>query len=270
MKNNERHHYYFIKKILETDTGIADKADFEYKKRKQQLFIDDLKRFKLQAVYVDTYTEITSILQEIESIFKKRTVFISGSAEEYGNWNRDDAQQFIHKLSSTLIQENFRIVNGFGWGVGSAVINGALEKIYSKPEKYSEDQLIIKPFPQFPTGDKNLMELWQEYRNNMIEYSGVAIFLFGNKKDKSDPNKIIDADGVYKEFEIARSKKLFLIPVNYTGWMTSKISEELRKENYLLSGIDHPAYKKMELLFSETNPTKIIELIIDVIKTFNN
>ncbi len=54
-------------------------------------------------------------------------------------------------------------MNGFGWGVGSSVINGALESIHSNPNKYSESQLILKPFPQFETGSKNLKELWADY-----------------------------------------------------------------------------------------------------------
>jgi len=145
MKSAQRHHYYFIKKVQPTDPNIKDKADFEYQVRKQALFIEDLRRFKLQPVYVDTYNEITDILNEIEFLYKRKTIFISGSAEEYGSWDRETAQEFIHLLSSKLIRENFRIVNGFGWGVGSAVINGALEAIYSKPEKYGEDQLIVKP-----------------------------------------------------------------------------------------------------------------------------
>jgi hypothetical protein len=174
----------------------------------------------------------------------------------------------IHKLSSRLIKENFRIVNGFGWGIGSAVINGALERIYSKPEKYSEDQLIVKPFPQFRTGEKELDELWHEYRNNMIEYSGIAIFIFGNKKDSTEPLKIIKAGGVDKEFRIAKNKGLFLIPVNATGWISSDLMEEIRKDNYLLPS-KGDTYKLMENLYIEKEPDKIIEIIVNIIQTIN-
>jgi len=248
LRGKTRHHYYFIKRVLRIDPDIIDDADFEYKSKKQALFIQDLKRFQLQPVYVDSYPEITSILKEIENLYKKCTVFISGSAEEYLPWSQLQAQQFIHKLSSRLIQESFRIVNGFGWGIGSAVINGALERIYSKPEKYSEDQLIVKPFPQFGTGEKELDELWHEYRSSMIEYSGIAIFIFGNKKDPSDSTKIIKADGVDKEFRIAKAKGLFLIPVNATGWVSADLTEEIKKDDYFLSK-KSDTYQLMEKLF---------------------
>src|SRR3546814_20066008 len=75
---------------------------------------------------------------------------------------------------------NCRVVNGFGWGIGSAVINGALEAIYGNPQKYSEAQLIVRPFPQH--GD-NLQALWEQYRQRMISLAGVALFFFGNKVD---------------------------------------------------------------------------------------
>jgi hypothetical protein len=262
MKGEARHHYYFIKKINERDPGIADKAEFEYLTRKQELFVQDLKRFQLQPVWVDTYPEITAILSEIETLFKKKTVFISGSAEVYGAWDKNTAQTFIHNLSKRLIKENLRVVNGFGWGVGSAVINGALEQIYLKPNKYSEDQLIIKPFPQYATGGKELSQLWQEYRENMIPYAGIAIFIFGNKFVK---DKIELADGVYKEYEIVRKFNLFPIAINATGYISEKIAIELMDERYY----NTPILELINSLNKENEPNQIIEIIIKIINLIN-
>jgi len=266
MKGADRHHYYFIKKAEKNDPDIKTDADLEYKRRKQELFIQDLRRFKLQPIFIDTYAEITEILREIENLYKKRTVFIGGSAEEYGVWDRNQAQTFIHKLSARLIKENFRIVNGFGWGVGSAVINGALEMIYSRPEKYGEDQLIIKPFPQFKTGNKELVELWTEYRNNMIQYAGAAIFLFGNKLN-NEKDKIIPASGLIQEFEIAKSKQLFLLPIASTGYVSQELYKDLARNDYYLS------FNNLKELIAEleveTNADQIIELIIKVLNSLN-
>lgn len=228
MKGTTRHHYYFIKKIQRSDEGIESDADFDYLRRKQELFIQDLQRFQLQPVYIETYPEITSILSEIEFQFKKKTIFISGSAEEYGSKSRDDAQMFVHKLSNSLIKASYRIVNGFGWGVGSAVINGALEAIYERPDKYSEDQLIVKPFPQFETGSKSRKELWEDYRQKMIPLAGIAIFIFGNKKD--DDSNIILADGVQREFEIAMQHGLIPIPIGATGYVANQLYTKLIAE----------------------------------------
>ncbi len=183
--------------------------------------INDLKRYKIETLLVEKFEDTTAVLAEIERRYRMKTIFISGSAEEYGIWDKNRSQGFIHLLSKRIIQENYRIVNGFGWGVGSAVINGALEAIYEKPEKYSESQLIMRPFPQFKTGAKDLAVLWEEYRQRMISMAGISIIIFGNKKDAS--NAIVNASGVRREFQIAVEQGLLPVPVPLTGYMTAEI-----------------------------------------------
>src|SRR3546814_8013347 len=63
-------------------TKDDDDELFNYKRRKQDLRIEDLKRFGIQTLLVDEYSDITKILREIEARYRKRTVFFSGSAEE--------------------------------------------------------------------------------------------------------------------------------------------------------------------------------------------
>ncbi|WP_379090728.1 SIR2 family protein [Pedobacter sp. UC225_65] len=232
LREAQRHHWHFVRKVSKDDYEADKMAQFEYDQKKQMLFVEDLKRFGLQPVFVETHQEITDILKEIEEAFKRKTVFISGSAEDYTHWNSLDGQGFIHQLSAKLVEKGMKIVNGFGWGVGSAVINGALSKIYEHPNKYSKDQLIIKPFPQFPTGEKTLQVLWEEYRQDMIGYAGIFLVIFGNKKDPNEPAKLVDANGVYREFEIAKSKGLLVIPIGSTGWVAEKIHSELKAQNF--------------------------------------
>lgn len=219
--DHRRDHYFFIKRPKLGERGNETQADFDYNLRKQQLMIRELRRYGIQALLIDEYIQIREILEEIENRFRKRTIFISGSAEEYGGWSRPEAQEFIHKLSKNIVSLGYRIVNGFGWGVGSAVINGALDAVYERPDRHSEDQLIMKPFPQFKTGDKDLPALWEEYRQRMIKLAGVAIFIFGNKLDQD--GKVVPAGGVKREFEIALENGLIPIPVPATGYAAKDI-----------------------------------------------
>lgn len=145
--DHRRDHYFFIKRPKLGEKGSETQADFDYNLRKQQLMIRELRRYGIQALLIDEYIQIREILEEIENRFRKRTIFISGSAEEYGGWSRPEAQEFIHKLSKNIVSLGYRVVNGFGWGVGSAVINGALDAVYERPDRHSEEQLIMKPFP---------------------------------------------------------------------------------------------------------------------------
>lgn len=52
--------------------------------------------------------------------------FISGAAQEHGTWSRTNAEAFMHKLSRHLASKKYRLITGFGVGVGGAVINRAL------------------------------------------------------------------------------------------------------------------------------------------------
>lgn len=262
---DSRQHYCFIKK---QSKGKDDVEIFKYNLRKQELMINDLMRYKIKAILVEEYSDITEILQEIERRYRKKTVFISGSAEEYGAWSRNEAQSFIHALSRNIVSAGFRIVNGFGWGVGSAVINGALEAVYERPDKYSEDQLIMRPFPQFETGEKKLPDLWEEYRQRMISLAGIAVFIFGNKNDGK--GNVISANGVKREFEIAISQGLIPIPIAATGYITQEIFDEIFKapEKYY-DGMDWIIPIVKELASNKLLTEEIIKNVITIIQTIN-
>jgi hypothetical protein len=221
---DKRQHYCIVKKPCLGDAQNNDAATLDYNTRRQQLVVNDLKRYGIKTLLVKEYNEITSILEEIEKRFKKNTIFISGSAEAYEPYSKNEALGFIHVLSRSLIEQNFRVVNGFGWGVGSSVINGALEPISKNPLKYSESQLVLKPFPQFESGTQKLPELWEDYRQRMISLCGISIFLFGNKLEGND---IVEANGVIREFEIAKERGVFCIPIGCTGYASKTISETI-------------------------------------------
>lgn len=225
---NAKSHYCIMRRVQLGDKGSEIQADFDYNKRKQALMINDLRRYGIQTLEIDNYAEITNILKAIEKEVKKNTIFISGSAEIYDPYQRDDAVQFIHRLSKKIILKNLRIVNGFGWGIGSSVINGALEAIYESNGMISESQLILRPFPQFATGETSLQSLWHDYRKRMISLSGVTIFLFGNKKNEE--GSIVEAGGILQEFEISLQNGSVCIPIGCTGYISRKIFEMIQAE----------------------------------------
>jgi hypothetical protein len=219
---HQREHFCIMSAV--SRAKCDNDADYEYKTLKQQLFIGDLKRFNITTLLIDSYSQITDILRRIESIYKIKTVFISGSAHEYEAMGKDKAEAFIHELSRRLIDREYKIVSGFGLGVGSAVINGALEEIYLHGKKSTDEQLILRPFPQSQTGKTNLQMLWHEYRHDMISLGGIAILLFGNKLNDGT---VVLADGVRREFEIAIENGLKVVPVGATGDMAEELWVEV-------------------------------------------
>lgn len=211
-KDHQRKHYCFFRELKQWEKETTD--DFEYRQIKQKLIIDDLARFNIHVLLVNEYIEITKILFEIERRYKMKTVFISGSAYTFGEVN--NGPQFIKDLAVQLLKEGFKIVSGFGLGVGQYVIEGALEEIYNNRKERLSDQLQLFPFPISTDSDETL----NSYRHNMIAHAGIAIFIFGNQIKNEI---LINGKGLEKEFKIAKSKNMLLIPIGATGFAAKEL-----------------------------------------------
>lgn len=161
----------------------------------------------------------------MEQAQKRKTIFISGAAEDYSPYSQQEVEQFIFSLSQEILKLGYRIVTGFGLGIGSSVISGAIKYLTEKSLKIDEDYLVLRPFPQ----DKEGKELWSAWRRDMISYAGISIFLFGNKKNESE--EVILSNGMQEEFEISKQNGNLLIPVASTGYMAKQLWEkDLNKE----------------------------------------
>lgn len=260
LEENVADHYCFFRRVQKSD--YSKEEDYGYEKAKQELRSKDLARYGIQTVFVNDYSEITEILRDIETAVKSNNVFISGSADDYADWGRDKAEELARKISESLVKDNFKITSGFGLGIGSSVINGALTEIYRSKYKHTDEYLCLRPFPQ---GIKNATErqnVFTQYRKDMISDTGVAIFLFGNKKDTKDPSKIIDSPGCLEEFSIARDNRNVIIPIGSTGFAAKRIFDEIK------ANMDNFKYleKYMSVLETERNVDKLVEAVTAIAK----
>lgn len=255
-QDNPKQHYAIMKSIDPKD--YSNPAEYDYAKRKNDFFIEDLKRYKIEALMIDDFSEISDILREIERRLSLNNVFISGSAEEYGQFNEKEADEFIKKLSGRLIQENYNIISGFGVGVGSSVISGALEEIYMQNKRINDNRLLLRPFPQ----GTEAKVLWQQYREDMISRAGISIFVFGNKKDG---DQVVSAGGVKSEFEIAVSMKNIVVPVGCTGYMSNELWRMVDSNMALYFG---NVTDEMKETFSKLNQKSTNEELINNIIKF--
>jgi Sir2- and TIR-associating SLOG family/SIR2-like domain len=257
-----RTHYCLIKQPNESD--YSDPATLSYKRRQQELFVRDLKRFNVQAVLLDSYSQIPEILARLERIYKTKSVFISGAAHEWG-WPTDRARALVRGLSKTLVQKGYRVISGFGLGVGGSVISGALEQVYSKKRAKIEDQLILRPFPQEPAGDVSWSDLLERYRQDLTDYAGAAVFLFGNKVQ--DGGTVL-SDGVRQEFEIARQKGLALIPVGATGFVAEELWQRMMADLAAYYPDDTESFRTALLALGDKNaePPVLIEAVVTILE----
>lgn len=257
-------------KDLKPDYFFLKKDPDEKKQKRQLVRANSLKRYGLNAIWINDYPEITEILKEIEIRFLRNTILISGSAEVYGDFGEKRAGELLHDLSKEISSKGYKILSGFGWGVGSAVINGVLDNMKSERNQNLDNYLIMRPFPQFETGGKKLPELWTEYRNNFIPLSGIAIFVFGNKKSK-DNGEIVSANGMQEEFDIAVKNGIKPIPIGITGFLAKNLLKEVI-DNFAKYYPEHPALKTEFEKLADSNITNadIMKTVIGIINKLNN
>lgn len=231
LKDNTPTHYCFFKEISEEDfkddlkTAEENHEDYLYAKIKQELKINDLLRYGIHAVMIKQYEDITSILLEIENRLKRRNIFVSGAAHVYTPYSENEAKTLIHNLSYKLAENEYKIVSGYGLGIGSIVINGALEFKLSSKYQNLDDLLILRPFPQIQSGTKTIPEIWTNYRKDMLSKAGIAIFLFGNKLN--DKGKIVNSNGMEEEFKICLEFGVIPIPIGATNFISKILWDEI-------------------------------------------
>lgn len=260
---NRREHYCFFRKVQALNYG-GDTDDYRYAKIKQELRIKDLKRFGIQSLLVDDYCEITEVLKLIQTKIKRQSIFISGAAHDYGILGKERTEKLLYDLASTLSKKNYKIISGFGLGVGSSVINGVLSYVYQSQKRHLDDYLISRPFPQNINDPEERKSLWQKYREDMISESGIAIFFLGNKKVKDE---LINSDGLIEEFNIAISQGVKVIPVGLSGFVSRELWEKVIKDtnNYYP---DNPELIESITTLGEQTLSDT-EIINNIIKSIN-
>ncbi len=255
--DNKREHYCIQKQVLEDE--YEKQEEYDYAKIKQDLKIKDLQRYGIETVLVNAYSEIPELISKIEGEYLKNTIFISGSISDYNeNWSKEKVNQFCYNLSRFLVSKNYKIISGFGLGVGSSVINGALDEIYKTKYRHVNEHLGLFPFPQSETGEKTLPQRWTENRKQMISEAGICIFIFGNKIDKG---KVVSAPGMIEEFQIAKEKRKIIIPIASTGFAAKKFFDEMKESSDYAYLNDY-----WDILETEKDLTKVFSTIDKIIK----
>lgn len=264
--NHTPDHYCFFKNIDEKD--FPTNEEYLYSKIKQEYKIKDLKRFGIQSLLIDDFSEITDVLLLIQTKLKRKNIFISGAAHEYGCFSQLNAEKLIFNLSNNLVKKDYRIISGFGLGIGSSVINGALAQVYSNVKGHLDDYLILRPFPQNITDPNERQKLWKKYRETMLKEAGIALFFFGNKLVNG---KLERSDGLIEEFEIAIELGLKVIPVGCTGYVSKELWSRVigKYENYY--PLNHELRESIELLGQDNlDESTIINNIIKAINLLQN
>ncbi len=216
-----REHYALLRRVQPDD--FTSRAEFDYARGRQDLQVRDLRRYGIQGLLVDSYTEYTTVLKRIADRFRRRRVFVSGSAATYEPYSENDGQEFLRRLGTTLLENDFDLVTGFGLGVGPFLLNGALEALERSGTRSLHDRVTLRPFPQGIADTAARTARWREYRREMIGMTGIAIFVFGNRRGRD--GRIEPAAGVQEEFDLAVELGVAVVPIGATESKARELHE---------------------------------------------
>jgi hypothetical protein len=214
LEGNSRQHFCVMRRPRPDDCDGGD-----YVCRRFDHWLADLHRYKVQAVLIDRYEELTDILEELNRRSHLRDVFISGSATDFAPLGEEAFRHLCHSLGAELMRRGFNIICGYGLGVGDSIIAGAMQAL----PRNDDERLQLWPFPQQLPGGMDRAAFWTDYRQRMIAGAGVCVVLAGNKVVDG---ATIPANGVREEIAIARAQGKPVIPIGATGHVARELWEE--------------------------------------------
>lgn len=229
--------------LSEITRYLGDAAPYHYTIMKDDkcnpffnYFIDDLEqRYHIRVFLVSEYEDIFFILSELNQRIRNKRVFISGAFRSFDQKIEEYSHNISRSLTSHLLANDYRIINGIGRHFGTHIIGYANEYLAKKGIKDKEKYIIVRPFVGL--GDRSLDEK-KKMREDVIGECGSAIFVFGDYNPHSpNPNS-----GVKEEFEIALKNHKTIIPIAYPGMRSeliwNQIKNNLTKYPYLEKCID--------------------------------
>lgn len=81
------------------------------------------------------------------------------------------------------------------------------------------------PFPVTVKDPEKQRALYKAHRERMMCQAGIAVFVFGNKRDNQ--SLIAPSSGMDEELAIAKAQGVHVIAVGATGWKAAEFSKTL-------------------------------------------
>jgi SLOG family protein/SIR2-like protein len=227
---DRREHFWITKRPLPDE--FEDEGQYWYARGRDDLRMRDLQRYGIQTLSIDSYDEITELLEELIKLYRRRFVFVSGAAHDFAPLGQSELESLVRSIGERLAAEEYTLISGGGLGIGTAAVLGAVAYA-SRQGTTVNERVRVTAFDQ----DIDSRELvYQEYREQMLKDSGFAIFVSGNRLEGTD---VRDATGVQNEFETAIRKGVIPIPVGATGYVASKLWRVVRDQPHEYFDGDH-------------------------------
>lgn len=238
---NQREHFCVMRRAPRPH-GLKGKelADFEYEQRKAEHQSSDLRRFGIQTLWIDEYAHLEPLLRALAAYVDRSTVFVSGAAADPAPLGSRRLESLTRTIGERLVSNGFRLVSGFGHGIGEQVVVGALRAIYHQPVAAAQDRVLIRPFPRAPNAAHQAAAN-SRHREDLLSRVGCVIVVAGNKPDGA--GSIRPSDGVMEEVQIAQRMHKVIIPVGVTGHVAHDLwAQAVAEPERFFPGLDVEPY----------------------------
>ena len=221
--------YLVMDCLSEITRYLGDAAPYHYTIMKRDkcnpnfdYFIDDLeRRYHIRVLLVDEYVDIFFVISELNKRIRDKRVFISGAFRSFEPQIEEYSHNLARSVTSHLLANDYRIINGIGRRFGTHIIGYANEYLARKGIKDKEKYIIVKPFVGL--GEDSL-KAKKRMREDVISGCGSVIFVFGDYNPSSpNPNS-----GVNEEFDISLKYHKTIIPIAYPGMRSELIWNRMK------------------------------------------
>lgn len=253
LDKNSRQHYCIMKRCVQPESTETECNRFKH-------WIADLHRYNIRPILIDDYGEVPQLLEELNHLAKMNNVFVSGAAHDFSPLGEPQLRSFCRDLGAQLIQKDFNIISGFGAGLGSMLMLGAMDEL----KRNDDDRLQLWPFPRdLPDGPEK-QERYRALRKKMISNSGVCIVVAGNKSDAS--GKIIISPGAREEVDIAIKMGKPVIPIGISGHLAYELWQDAQADPKKFYGSIDLTKQLATLGDASASPAQIIAAVIQMLK----
>jgi hypothetical protein len=242
---------------------FASDAEFKSKLTQHDLWSDDLKRYGLQVVEIDSYDEVPALLRDVERRVAASRIWVSGSWPPEDD-RAIDVSNVAHAVGKAIASADFALVSGSGLTVMPNTVAGFLETLQLNGSWDLERRLLVRPFPQAVVGAQPNRAQWTALRAEMARISGAVVFIGGAKLVDG---KLVDAEGVVDERRAAESAGVFLLPIGSTGGMAESICRSLIGSNIASRGARamRPTDAELKALLAPKTPTEIASSVVKIL-----
>ncbi len=218
---NQREHFCVMRRPPRPARLVGRrKADFEYEQRKTELRQADLLRFGIETVWIEEFQHLESLLYSLAAFAHRKSVFVSGAAKTIAPLGSPRLETLARELGSRIIREGFRLVSGFGYGLGEQCVLGALGALYATVKGAEADRVLVRPFPRASQPSDQPAQNTR-HREDLLSRAGSVIVISGNRDDGK--GGVTQSPGVFEEVEIAKRLGKFIIPIGATGHAAQEV-----------------------------------------------